>query len=95
MLCAASEFPLTGSLPAECIVTEAPGTDFTVSDWDLFGGQKIYEDALKELKYADSCVAETISIPSNPTLTLYKRAQSVIRAMCFMRGWSLGEVECT
>eukprot|EP00977_Amphora_coffeiformis_P019389 scaffold7213_cov166-Amphora_coffeaeformis.AAC.5 len=72
ILCASSEFPVTGKLPAECIVTETSGTEFAISDWHLFGGQKLYEDALEELNAANSCTAELICIPSNPTLTLYK-----------------------
>lgn len=83
ILCASSEFPVTGNLPAECIVTETSGTEYAISDWHLFGGQKLYEDSLEELKVTNSCIAEVIHVPSNPTLTLYK-AHPLLK-----KAWSL------
>ena len=72
LLCASAEFPLTGNLPAECIVTETSAGESMMSDVDLFGGKQLYSNALKELLSVNSCAPEQICIPQDPTFTLYK-----------------------
>jgi DEAD/DEAH box helicase domain-containing protein len=93
LLCAAAEFPLTGGHPAEMLVTESSNLDEfaafadeqspSMSDWDFFGGKRLYEAGVQGLKAAGSCTTGVVSLPSIPDL-------SIVRAHPLMKkAWSL------
>jgi DEAD/DEAH box helicase domain-containing protein len=82
LLCAAAEFPLTGSHPADLLVTESSNPEEVATfseeenpsmcDWDLFGGKKLYEAGVQGLKAAGSCTTDVVSLPHIPDLPIVK-----------------------
>jgi DEAD/DEAH box helicase domain-containing protein len=78
LLCASEEFPLTGIKPVSIVFSQ--GCSLVPSDHDLFGGEQMYEEALKELLQSSrqDLSLERIGLPSsNEQLTVYRARPSL------------------
>ncbi len=78
LLCASEEYPLTGAL-AVTALTCPKVNESNLSDFALFGGQEIYEDAVEELHRNGSVTKEQIGIPcqNGSSATIFKAHPSM------------------
>ena len=84
ILCASNEVPLSGEFPVTVVVGSSPDSSTCPiqSDWELFGGRKMYEQAVQVLLWTGSLVKETVAI-TNPTvheISVHRGHYSMLKA---------------